>query len=389
MLVLAVVNPALAGPDCNRKPDHPSCGGGGGGGSETTCATTDTFPTFAYWEDQGTSSITVLTLSDALGTCTKPLIEYDTQHYLTGETDFHYDPMTGSGRIVWTNHFIADYLFLVEFDVGEENAVTVPDNLQTIVNLQAQDQGRGTMRNLDISLDGDLFAFIYRPKPPEGLVGGYAIYTASIDGCIGDPWIPPEATGIPPDATGCSGTLTEIISADPVVDSQTQYYWRDISLSTDDSRIYLNQFINALGGGTYALEKDLAGDWVLLRPEVDDLPFPESITLLDHNENGTATEVLATSRDTAANPCGELIIVDVVDCLTMGYCDFVMGQSSIVRGKDPSWLLDGRLVYKDRIYKRQGKNYSCRSGNISTAAPLDENPAITNVLDGRDPQGWQ
>jgi hypothetical protein len=196
---------------------------------------------------------------------------------------------------------------------------------------------------------------------------------------------------------GCSGTLTKTIFADPVVDSQTQYYWRDISLSTDDSRIYLDQFINALGGGTYAVEKDLAGGWVLLRNEVgdppfedlEDLPFPESITLLDHNDDGTATEVLATSRDTAANPCGELIIVDIDDCLGMGYCDFVMGESSTVPGKDPSWLLDGRLVYQDRIKKRQGKNYSCRSGNISTAAPLDENPAITNVLDGRDPQGWQ
>jgi len=30
MLVLAFVNPALAGPDCDRKPDHPSCGDGGG-----------------------------------------------------------------------------------------------------------------------------------------------------------------------------------------------------------------------------------------------------------------------------------------------------------------------------------------------------------------------
>jgi WD40 repeat protein len=32
VLVLAFGNTALAGPDCNRKPDHPSCGGGGGGG---------------------------------------------------------------------------------------------------------------------------------------------------------------------------------------------------------------------------------------------------------------------------------------------------------------------------------------------------------------------
>ena len=127
----------------------------------------------------------------------------------------------------------------------------------------------------------------------------------------------------------------------------------------------------------------------MLRPEVEDLPFPESITLLDHNDNGTATEVLATSRDTAADPCGALIIVDIDDCLMLGYCDFVMGQTGNVPGTGPSWLLDGRLVYQDRIYKRQGKNFSCRSGNISTAAPLDENPAITNVLEGREPLGWQ
>jgi hypothetical protein len=38
VLILAFVNPALAGPDCVRKPEHPSCSGGGDPGGEGNAA---------------------------------------------------------------------------------------------------------------------------------------------------------------------------------------------------------------------------------------------------------------------------------------------------------------------------------------------------------------
>ena len=373
------MNPAYAGPNCVKKPDHPKCGGGGDpGGGENACATSTTFPTFAYWEDQGQSSITVLSLSDAEGACTQPLSEFDTEHFLVGETAFHFDPVTRSGRVVWTNHFIADYLFLVEFDVGDtnaSNAVDVWNNSQAIVALPGIDHSKGTMRNLDIGLDGDLLTFIYRPPIPEGTSGGYTIYKASIDGCKSDPWTPPDAD--------CDGTLVEIISADPVPEGT--YYWNEISLSMDNSKIYLNQFINALGGGTYVIDLG-ADEWALTR--LKKLPFPSDIALLDHNDSGTATEVLATSGTSDANPCGELVFVDIVDCLNSEYCYSVAGLNN-VPGRNPSWLSDGRLVYQDRIFRKKGKNYSCSNGDLSIMDPSDLIPIPDNLIEGREPRGWQ
>jgi len=383
MCLIVPLTPSIAyakKPDCSINSSHPSCGGDDGGGSETTCATSETFPTFAYWEDQGQSTITVLSLSDAEGACTAPLTEFDTEHFLVGETAFYFDPVTRSGRVVWTNHFIADYLFLVEFDVGDvnaSNAVDVWNDSQAIVALPGIDHAKGTMRNLDIGLDGDLLAFIYRPPKPEGTTGGYTIYTASIDGCSFEPWTPP-------DATGCNNTLVEIISADPVPEGT--YYWNEISLSTDNSKIYLNQFINALGGGTYVIDLG-ADEWVLTR--LEKLPFPSDIALLDHDQDEVQTEVLATSGTSEANPCGELIVVDIEDCLEYDYCDSLDGHNINILGANPSWLWDGRLVYQDRFIKRQGKNHSCRTGDISITDPLDPISIPDNLIEGREPRGWQ
>ena len=373
------MNPAYAGPNCTKNPDHPKCGGGGDpGGEENTCADSLTFPTFAYWEDQGQSTITVLSLSDADGACTQALTEFDTEHYLTGDTAFHFDPVTRSGRVVFANHMFADFIFLVEFDVGDGNIVNVWNDSQPIVDISATDMAKGRIGDIDVSLDGDLMAFTYRSSIPDGYSGGYKIFTTSIDGCAEEPWITPGLDD-------CMGTLVEIISADPVLGDDGTFYWRDITLSTDNSKIYLDQFINALGGGTYVIEQ-VSGEWVLNR--LEPLPFPVDIAFLDHDESG-AGDVLATSRTSETNPCGELIIVDIEDCLIDNYCDSLTGQSSNVLGTSPSWLSDGRLVYEDRIYRRKGKNYSCSSGDMSIMAPLDPGSDPVNLFEGRGAMGWQ
>jgi hypothetical protein len=182
----------------------------------------------------------------------------------------------------------------------------------------------------------------------------------------------------------------EIISADPVLEATNPYgtfYWRNISLSTDDSKIYLDQFINALGGGTYVLQVDeeIAGTWELSR--LMDLPFPSDIAYLDFDGNG-ATDVLAAGSSSETNPCGELILVDIDACLDgTGSCSFLPGQGTNLLGRNPSWMSDGRLVYEDRIYNRKGKNYSCSSGNIQIVSPLLPNSDPVNLMEGRDPEG--
>jgi len=374
--------------NCAKKPDHPQCTGGGGGEDPPpepiACADSQSFPAFVYWDDQGNSSTTVLTVSDAEGACKQALSVFDTEHFITGETLFQYDPVTAKGRVVWTNHFVADFMFLTEFDVDENNVIDVWKEKQEIINLQGPEHAYGTMRNLDISLNGDLITFIYRPKAPADYTGGYTIYTASIDGCAYEPWVPPIA------GTNCNDTLVEIISADPVLAATNPngtFYWRDISLSTDDSKIYLDQFINALGGGTYVLEEndEIAGTWDLTR--LVDLPFPSDIAHLDYDGNG-ATDVLATGGSSETNPCGELILVDIDDCLSgIGSCSFLPGQGANVLGRNASWMSDGRLVYEERIYNQKGRNYSCSSGNIQIASPLLPNSDPVDLMDGRDPEG--
>jgi len=377
----------IANAHCSGKHtgNHPHCDGGGDpGGGETTCATSTTFPTFAYWDDGSQSSIAVLSLSDAEGTCTRALTEFDTENFLTGETAFHYNRETRTGRVVWTNHFVADYLFLVEFDVdvGAGNTVSIGAGSKAIVALPGVDHSNGTMRNLDIGSDGDLLTFIYRPPIPDGSAnqGGYTIYTASIDGCSSDPWTPSAGTD-------CGGTLAEVISAAP--DPDGTYYWRDLSFSSDDSKIYLSQFIDAqgAGSGTYVVEKTAGGSWSSLIP-VTHLPFPSTIATIDYDGSG-GREVLATGITTEANPCGELTVVDIEDCvIDSALCESIGGLN--ILGGNPSWLsadlgLGGQFVYEERIYKRQGRNYSCKTGNISTANPFDSSTIPVNLFDGRDP----
>ena len=375
----------IANAHCSGKHtgNHPHCDSGGDpGGGETTCATSTTFPTFAYWENGNQSSIPVLSLSDAAGTCTRALTEFDTENFLAGETAFHFDRDTQTGRVVWTNHFVADYLLLVEFDVDAGNTVNVRNDSQAIVALPGVNHSNGTMRNVDIGTDGDLMTFIYRPPIPDGSAneGGYTIYTASIDGCSSDPWTPSAGTD-------CSGTLAEVISAPP--DPDGTYYWRDLSFSTDDSKIYLSQFLDAQGdgAGTYVVERNIEGNWGSLTP-VTHVPFPSTIATIDYDGSGDR-EVLATGITTEANPCGELAVVDIEDCVAdSSLCNSIGGLN--ILGSNPSWLsadlgLGGQFVYVERIYKRQGKNYSCKTGNISIANPFDSSTIPVNLFNGRDP----
>jgi len=390
VLVLAFVNPALAGPDCNRKPDHPSCGGGGGEPGETTCATSTTFPTFVYWDGTtGGGGGSILTLSDADGTCTQDLTNHECQFCIVGDTAFHYAPSTGFGRVIWTDKFVGTQFLLLEFSVTSPgNEVTVSVDSKIIAEGPWGSEN-GSVRDPDIAPDGDTLAFIYRwPNTGDPQTEGFTIYTASIDGCS----IPSEPWDLL-DPLGCSNSLSNVFSESSAANGG--FYWNDLTFSADGMRIYVNQSIhtqentgNPMPEGTYVVDQtnNIWGDY-MYEPE---LPFPSTIASVDYDGSGPR-ELLAAGVSSESNPCGGVVVVDIEDCLSDDtLCGSIIGNN--FPGRDPSWLYDDRLVYQERIYKRQGKNYSCKSGGMGIADPfpLDSSTMPTTVTDsGRDPLGWR
>jgi len=390
LMVAATINTSHAAkPNCSLDPSHPKCGGDDGGGGETTCADSTTFPAFVYW-DASSGSGARLTLSDADGGCTHALTSFDNGGSLTGETALHYTPSgadyaPGSGRVIWTNKFVGTMLFLVEFTVDSSNAVKVSIDSQVLAEGPWGGEN-GTFRHPDIAPDGETFGLINRWASDGSTSSpGYTIYTARIDGCASasEPWNLL-------DPAGCSGSLSTIITEGPVPDPPTGgsggFYWNDLTFNDDATTIYLNQFINSLGGGTYVVEQDLLGVWGYQhRPE---LPFPSSVARIDHDGSGPR-EVLATGSSSELNPCGEVVVVDIADCLLdEELCGSIIGQT--VLGGDPSWLEDDRLVYQERIYKRQGRNYSCKSGGIAVADPFDSSTGPVRAAGGGwEPLGWR
>ena len=364
--------------NCERKPDHPQCGGGGPGGDDA-CLTSLTFPTFVYWNGQGEANQTELTLSDADGACTIPLTAFDNGGSITGKTAFHYDPSSRWGRIIWTNKLVGSQLLLVEFMVNTGNAVTVLED--SIILAEGRWGGEdGTIGHPDIAPDGDTFAFRYHWPVLEGASehSGYTIFTASIDGCLTQPWGFDSSN-----RAGCADTLFDAISYGPVTSGA--FYWNDLAFSHDASKIYLRQFINALGGGTYYLEQ-IDGAWGGLN-YAPQLPFPGVTAMKDFDDGRESREILANASNSEENPCGELLVIDVEDCLDLGLCsDSIVGAT--VLGHRFSWLQDGRLVYQDRIYKRMGKNYSCKTGDITISNPFDLSPIPINLFGGWEPLGW-
>jgi hypothetical protein len=275
-------------------------------------------------------------------------------------------------------------LFLVEFTVDSSNSVKVSGD--PVVLAEGPWGGEnGTLRHPDIAPDGDTFAFINRwASDGSSSSPGYTIYTASIEGCASasGPWNLL-------DSAGCSGSLSTIITEGPVPDPPTGgsggFYWNDLTFNDDATKIYLNQFINSLGGGTYVVEQtdDVWG--YRYRPE---LPFPSSIAKFDYDGSGSR-EVLATGGSSELNPCGEVVVVDIADCLLdKMMCGSIVGQTLL--GREPSWLEDDRLVYQERVYKRQGRNYSCKSGGMAVADPFNSSTTPARATDGGwEPLGWR
>ena len=191
---------------------------------------------------------------------------------------------------------------------------------------------------------------------------------------------------------GCSGSLATVITDGPKQDGG--FYWRDLTFNYNASKIFLDQFINALGGGTYVVDKvidavdDVNDVWGSYERK-EQLPFPVSIALIDHDSSGLR-EVLATGTTSVNNPCGEIIVVDIDRCLAdvVGGSDCASIVGPNVLGSNPSWLSDGQVAYQDRIYKRQGRNYSCKTGDISVADPFATSPNPIHLGGGWEPLGW-
>ncbi len=367
--------PACKGPNKN----DPGCPDGGDGGTgETTCATSETFPTFLFW-DQISGGGEALSLSDAEGTCTVPLTTFADPGTFPGATAFYYDKSSGWGRALYTNKMIGTLLYLVEFTVGAENAVNVEH--ESIILAEGRWGGEdGSIRKVIFvpNGNGDTIAFIYRWSI-EGAAetGGYAIYMASITGCLDDPWSL-NYSGAP----GCTQSLSALISDVPKANNEA-LYWLDLAFSDNNTKLFLQQFINANGGGTWVAEQDqVTGVWG--DAVWDPLKLVPSVASMIDYGNGLR-EVVATGGSSVDNPCGELIFNDLENCNVERDCDPIFTET--ILGANPSWLADGRIIYEERIYKRQGRNYSCKTGDISIAEPFNSLVAPIRLFPGRDPLG--
>jgi hypothetical protein len=389
MLVMTVETSHAAKPNCSDDSTHPSCGDDGGT-SETTCADSTTFPAFVYWDASGGTGAR-LTLSDADGGCTHALTSYDNGGSITGDSALHYTPSgadyaPGSGRVIWTNKIGGTQLFLVEFAVDSDNVVYISIDSQVLAEGPWGGEN-GSIRHPDIAPDGDTFAFINRwPYTGVDETDGFSIYTASINGCL----FAPEPWDLL-DPFGCSTSLSTVFAESTATNGG--FYWNDLTFNDDGTRLYVNQSIhtqentgNPMPAGTYVVDQ-INNNWGDYEYEPD-LPFPSTIALIDYDDSGLR-EVLATGGSSEFNPCGEVVVVDIADCLSdVTLCGSIIGHNLL--GRDPSWLADDRLVYQERIYKRQGRNYSCKSGGMGVADPFDSSTAPVRAADGGwEPLGWR
>jgi hypothetical protein len=391
VLVLAFANPALAGPDCNRKPDHPSCGGGGGGdsgGGENACATSTTFPTFVYATASGSEG-TLFNLSDADGSCVQTLTTYEGGSFIQGEIRLDYQaPATesdsGTGRFIWQDKLIAKAIYLTEFVVTPGNFVTVMKDFVPIVQLADTE---GSMGGLDIANDGDSLVFSHHTADGDG--DGYSdkesLYVVSIDGCLGPagPWLLSDAN----DGSACSGTSTEVLSFAPLFDYGPPRF-TSMTWSTDRKRIYLDQSKHRHTSGIQIAENTAPGPWTsfvlydqnLLLPPPGTIRGAAGATINWDNTRPGPREVVATTHD--VSQCQTVIIVDVEDCL-LGQCSNI-GPDDL-SGSYPSWTSDGQLLYEERSPRGSG---NCRNpGEILILDPFDPTDAPTRTVNGRNPDG--
>ena len=384
VLVLVFVNPAMAGPDCNRKPDHPSCGGGGGGGGDNACETSTTFPTFVYAKVSG-SGDTQFNLSDADGSCVQPLTTFDGGFDVQGDIRLDYQaPATpaesGIGRFVWPNRLSARTIYLTEFVVTPDNFVTVMKDFVPIVQLA---DSEGTMGGFDLANDGDSLVFSHHTADGDG--DGYSdkesLYVVSIDNCLG-----PGGPWLLNDSSTCWGGSAEVLSFAPLFEYGPPRF-SSMTWSTDRTRIYLDQSQHLHISGVQIAE-NTEGVWTsfvlydqnLLLPPPGTIRGAAGATVDWDNTRPGPREVVATTHD--VNQCPTIIIVDVEDCLD-GQCGNI-GPDDL-SGSYPSWTSDGRLLYEDR--RRRGKGSCNDPGKIMILDPFDSTDAPTQTVNGGNPDG--
>jgi hypothetical protein len=378
------INPAYAGPNCTKNPDHPKCGGGGDpGGGENACETSTTFPTFVYATASGSEG-TLFNLSDADGSCVQTLTTYDGGSYVQGEIRLDYQaPGTpaesGTGRVVWPDRLSARTIYLTEFVVIPGNIVTVTKDFVPIVQLA---DSEGTMGGLDIANDGDSLAFSHHSADGDGdgYSDGASLYVVSIDGCLDEPWLLS-------DTSACLGTSTEVLSFAPLVEYGPPRF-SSMTWNADRKRIYLDQFKHLHISGIQIAENTAPGVWTsfvlydqnLLLPPPGTIRGAAAATVDWDSSRPGPREVVATTHD--VSQCPTIIIVDVEDCL-LGQCDNI-GPDDLF-GSYPSWASDGRLLYEERSPRGNG---SCRNpGKILTVDPFDPNGAPAQTVNGGNPDG--
>jgi hypothetical protein len=293
------------------------------------------------------------------------------------------------GRVVWTDKLAGTLLFLTEFVVDSvTNEVSASPDPQVLAEGPWGSEN-GSIRDPYIAADGDTIGFLYRwpagdlPLEDEG----FTVFTASMSGCSSSTVIWDLL-----DPLGCSGSLSTVFSESSAENGG--FYWNDLTINDDATRIYVNQMIhtqentgNPMPSGTYVVDK-IAGIWGDYS-YVPELPFPLTVAVIDQGLGDGPRDVLAANGSSEFNLCGEVIVVDIENCLSAaGMCDSIIGHN--ILGRRPSWLEDDRLVFEERIYKRQGKNYSCKTGGMGVADPFDSSTGQVHATDGGfEPLGWR
>lgn len=165
---LAHGGPVYAGPDCDKRPDHPSCPGGGG---EDPPSAYD--PAFAYKVCSGRGCALYVANSD--GSNPVKVFQFGKGNPYALHLRFQRSGESagvGTGRIIYT--WWGDGIELIEFDVANLGVRNAPAPVQaTLIS------GPVDYMDLDMSPDGEKLAFEARNDSDEK-----DLYLATIDACI-------------------------------------------------------------------------------------------------------------------------------------------------------------------------------------------------------------
>ena len=70
---------------------------------------------------------------------------------------------------------------------------------------------------------------------------------------------------------------------------------------------------------------------VLGYTRISQLPFPESIAEIDLGSGIGVRELSASGSTSTINPCGEIIVVDIENCVSADLCDSIISQDLLGR----------------------------------------------------------